>query len=117
VTGVVGAGELRKIIRTEVTGAVREALLEGMGPVSMSARHIPASENKGLRGGLDPDPVVDETPAFIPTKIVPDGGAAIEVDASEKEATSVDAASAKLKKAAKKKPRKKRKAKKAKKED
>jgi hypothetical protein len=103
-------GDLREIVRTEVTGAVREALLQGIGPVSMSARHVPPEENKGLRGGMDPDPVIDETPTFIPEKIVPKGKVEIEVESDEKEATSIDAASVKLKKKPKKtkKPRKKK---------
>jgi len=113
VQGIVGIehSELREIIRTEVTGAVKDAIIYGKGPVSMSARHVPPEENKGLRGGLDPDPVIDDTPAFIPTKIVPDTGAEIKVDSDEREATSLDAAADKLKGSSKTRPKRKKKAK------
>lgn len=98
VQGIVGIehSELRQIIRTEVTGALKDAILQGRGPVSMGCT------------SPDREPVAEDLPAFIPTKIVPDGDESLGSQSDETEAASVDAAASKLKKTSTKKTRKKR---------
>jgi len=114
VQGEVDMGEFRELIRTEVTGAVKDAILAGglpssysVGVASGEAVKAPMRNLVSDRGPLEPD-----TPMFIPSGIVKKGVSAdISAETTESSGGGVDAATKALKgrKSAKKKPRKKKK--------
>ena len=99
VQAVIDMDGIRKVVREEVTGAVREAILKGMGPVSVSYQ---MGVDKAVPGADH----TAKTPTFIPTGIVKsDSKAEIAVEASETDASGIEAA-AKALKGRKRSPRK-----------
>ena len=79
---------IRTIVREEVTGALKQALLAGTGPVSMGYRVRPPAEASGAKA---------DTPTFVPTGIVGAVKGDVTVDAQETEDSGISKASAALK--------------------
>jgi len=99
-------GGIRRVVREEVTGAIKEALLQGM-PVSIGYRVV-ADPDSGEQVAV-PDPAM----TFIPSGIVKsDAKADIAVEASTTGGEGVDEAVKALKASGRKKSTGKRKRKK-----
>lgn len=105
VQAVVDMGGLRQVVREEVSGALKDAILQGLGPVSVGA----AVRGRTVAPILDDRAAFpDDGPTFIPDRIVPEGAKAdIKVKAEETEDSGVNAAANALKARKKTTPKKK----------